>query len=200
MRRCSTSPTTRRRFSREDAFSSRRHRTLEAAATLEKAARLNPLPEYQWALADALRSRQTRSTKPLRSRSSSSSRARTIRARSPSTCRHGVRTATGQSISRGASWRTRSDIFTLDALAWALASAGKIDEASALMNRALAEGTEDARLFLHAAVIAAADGRPADAARWQRKARKLRFMLLPSELGVLRTGIVTHTPGMRSWQ
>ena len=29
---------------------------LEAAATLEKAARLNPLPEYRWALADALRS------------------------------------------------------------------------------------------------------------------------------------------------
>ena len=60
------------------------------------------------------------------------------------------------------------------------------------MTRALAEGTEDARLFLHAAVIAAADGRPADAARWQRKASTLRFTLLPSELGVLRTGIVTH--------
>ena len=59
------------------------------------------------------------------------------------------------------------------------------------MARALAEGTEDGRLFLHAAVIAAADGRPADAARWARKARTLRFTLLPSELGVLRTGIVT---------
>ena len=92
----------------------------------------------------------------------------------------------------------RSDIFTLDALAWALASAGKIDEASALMARALAEGTQDARLFLHAAVIAAADGRPADAARWQRKASKLRFMLLPSELGVLRMGIVTTPQCMRS--
>ena len=29
---------------------------LEAAATLEKAARLNPLPEYRWAFADVLRS------------------------------------------------------------------------------------------------------------------------------------------------
>ncbi len=35
----------------------------------------------------------------------------------------------------------RADVFTLDALAWALASAGEIDEASALMARALAEGT-----------------------------------------------------------
>ena len=58
------------------------------------------------------------------------------------------------------------------------------------MARALAEGTEDGRLFFHAAVIAAADGRPADAARWARKAHRLRFTLLPSELGVLRKGIV----------
>jgi hypothetical protein len=84
---------------------------------------------------------------------------------------------------------TRQDVFTLDALAWALASAGQIQEASALMTRALAEGTEDARLFLHAAVIAAADSRTADAARYARKAHALRFTLLPSELGVLRRGI-----------
>jgi hypothetical protein len=57
------------------------------------------------------------------------------------------------------------------------------------MTRALAEGTEDGRLFLHAAVIAAADGRRADAARYARKAHALRFTLLPSELGVLRRGI-----------
>src|SRR6185503_4168122 len=84
---------------------------------------------------------------------------------------------------------TRQDVFTLDALAWALASAGQIQEASALMTRALAEGTEDGRLFLHAAVIAEADGRPTDAARYRRKAHALRFTLLPSELGVLRRGI-----------
>lgn len=63
---------------------------------------------------------------------------------------------------------------------------GDIHEASALIERALAEGTADARLFLHASVIAAADGRPADAARWAGKARQLRFTLLPSELGCSR--------------
>src|SRR5262249_32634256 len=31
------------------------NKTDEAVATLERAARLNPLPEYQWTLADALR-------------------------------------------------------------------------------------------------------------------------------------------------
>ena len=90
----------------------------------------------------------------------------------------------------------RSDIFTLDALAWSLVNAGEVREASAHMERALAEGTEDGRLFLHASVIAAADGRPADAARWARKAQTLRFTLLPSELGVLR-GNRCPTPGMR---
>ena len=62
------------------------------------------------------------------------------------------------------------------------------------MARALAEGTQDGRLFVHAGVIAADDGRPADAARWADKARRLRFMLLPSELEVLRTGLATPPP------
>jgi hypothetical protein len=62
------------------------------------------------------------------------------------------------------------------------------------MARALAEGTEDGRLFLHAAVIAAADGRRADAARWAEKARRFSFTLLPSELGMLRRGLVTPSP------
>ena len=102
------------------------------------------------------------------------------------------------SISPGVKWKIAADVFTLDALAWALASTGQVREASTLMDRALAEGTEDGRLFVHASVIAAADGRPADAARWARKAHELRFTLLPSEIGVLRKGIVYITPCMRS--
>ena len=86
--------------------------------------------------------------------------------------------------------KVRSDIFTLDALAWSLVNVGEVREASTCMERALAEGTEDGRLFLHASVIAAADGRPADAARWAHKAHTLRFTLLPSELGVLRGNVV----------
>jgi tetratricopeptide (TPR) repeat protein len=49
--------------------------------------------------------------------------------------------------------KTRADVFTLDALAWALHAAGKATEAQAMMWRALAEGTQDARLQFHAAVI-----------------------------------------------
>jgi tetratricopeptide (TPR) repeat protein len=49
--------------------------------------------------------------------------------------------------------KTRADVFTLDALAWALHAAGKTTEAQAVMRRALAEGTQDPRLQFHAAFI-----------------------------------------------
>jgi Flp pilus assembly protein TadD len=80
----------------------------------------------------------------------------------------------------------RADIFTQDARAWALAAGGRIDEAHAAMTRALAENTEDARLFLHAGVISASRGQPADATRWLAKAHALRTTLLPSEIEMLR--------------
>jgi len=53
------------------------------------------------------------------------------------------------------------------------------------MTRALAEGTEDGRLFLHAGAIAAAGDRRAEARKWLRKAEALRATLLPSEVDEL---------------
>jgi hypothetical protein len=78
-------------------------------------------------------------------------------------------------------------VFTHDALAWALASAGRIDDARAHMTRALAAGTDDARLYLHAAAIAAASDRHADARRWAGRARARAATLLPSERDLLDT-------------
>jgi hypothetical protein len=75
----------------------------------------------------------------------------------------------------------RADVFTHDALAWALASVGQWEEASREMERALAEGTRDARLFLHAGIIAAELARPQEAAKWLSEAGKACQTLLPSE-------------------
>ena len=167
---------------------------VDAVETLTRAARLNPLPEYQWALADALRLvSRTDEAAALESqlvREGVTADPRTL-ALYLSTRRQGGRMAVDLARRE---LEKRADIFTLDALAWALASSGQLQEASTLMARALAEGTEDGRLFVHAAVIAAADGRPADAARWAEKARRLSFTLLPSEVGVLRRGLATPPP------
>ena len=167
---------------------------VDAVETLTRAARLNPLPEYQWALADALRLLgRTDEAAALESqlvREGVTADPRTL-ALYLSTRRQGGRMAVDLARRE---LEKRADIFTLDALAWALASSGQLQEASTLMARALAEGTEDGRLFVHAAVIAAADGRPADAARWAEKARRLSFTLLPSEVGVLRRGLATPPP------
>jgi tetratricopeptide (TPR) repeat protein len=162
---------------------------LEAAVTLQKAAAVNPLPEYRWALADALRSLS-------RNDEAAAVEQQLVAQGSedPRTLALFLSTRREDPVKAVALARQelekRSDVFTLDALAWALASSGEIAEASSIMTRALAEGTEDARLFLHAAAIAAADGRYADARRWASQAQALHFTLLPSELGVLRTGIV----------
>jgi tetratricopeptide (TPR) repeat protein len=164
-------------------------KTADAVQSLERAARLNPAPEYQWTFADALRLLDRADEASLIEqrllRDGASDDPRTLALYLSTRREHGDRAIALARREMG----KRHDVFTLDALAWALASAGEIQEASALMTRALAEGTKDGRLFLHAAVIAAADGRPDDAARYRRKAHELRFTLLPSELGVLRGGI-----------
>ena len=45
---------------------------------------------------------------------------------------------------------TRADVFTIDALAWALNANGRVPEALEYSKKALSEGTQDARLFYHA--------------------------------------------------
>jgi len=162
----------------------------EAVKTLEHAARLNPLPEYQWTLSDALRrlsrNEEAAALEKQLVRDGLASDPRTLALYLSTRGSDGGKAVDLARREMG----NRRDVFTLDALAWALASTGQLREASMLIDRALAEGTQDGRLFLHAAVIAAAAGRSSDARRWALKAHTLRFTLLPSELGVLRKGIV----------
>jgi hypothetical protein len=54
------------------------------------------------------------------------------------------------------------------------------------MQRAMAEGTQDARLLFHAGVIASQAGHSADGERWLRKASELSHLLLPSERNELQ--------------
>ena len=133
----------------------------DAVAALSRAAQLNPLPEYQWALGDALRLHGDHEQADL-VESELTSRGAEADARTLALFLATRRAAVTKAVALAErELQTRADIFSLDALAWSLVAAGRTAEAQVTMTRALAEGTEDGRLFLHAGVIAAAGDRRA---------------------------------------
>ena len=62
---------------------------------------------------------------------------------------------------------------------------GHAEQAWRFAQRAIAEGTQDGRLFLHAGVIASAAGQRKKAAAYLAKAKVMQEMLLPSERKIL---------------
>src|SRR5207245_8009146 len=92
---------------------------------------------------------------------------------------------TGRRLAKG-EFGSRSDVFTHDTLAWSLAAAGKFGEARKEMENALAEGTQDGRLFFHAAMIASETGDDIETRLWLDKANSLSHLLLPSERNELQ--------------
>lgn len=153
----------------------------EAVKALRLAAQFNPLPEYQWALADVLREagwvNEAASVEAQLRRGGAASDPRTLalylatRREAPDLA---LRLAQEELATRG-------DVFTHDALAWALWAAGKNAAAQTEMKLALAADTRDARLFFHAAMIASTSGEAIDALDRLKKSEVLARMLLPSE-------------------
>jgi hypothetical protein len=92
----------------------------------------------------------------------------------------------------------RRDVFTHDALAWALAQAGRAAEAQLHATEALSEGTVDARLFLHAGIIASLNNDNKQAKRLLRKASLIQQMLLPSERKLLDAWRSLSMPSIHS--
>src|SRR5262249_7457377 len=118
----------------------------DAVASLTIAEMANPLPEYQWALAEAMRvahrEAEAVQIEGVLREGGAVADPRTFAlylASSGGDATNAVRLATME-------LETRADVFTYDALAWSLAAAGRWNEANTNMQRALAEGTQDARL------------------------------------------------------
>lgn len=156
------------------------NRPTDALVDLQRAAKLNPLPEYQWALADVLsvtgdRAQATELESQIADRSTEDPRTLSLfLATHKRGVERAVRLAEQELTNRG-------DVFSHDALAWALAAAGRISEAQQHMNHALSEGTVDPRLYLHAGIIAALNGDHKQAQRRLTAAAATQQMLLPSE-------------------
>jgi len=158
----------------------------DAVTVFGRAAELNPLPEYQWTLSEALRA----AGKEEEAAGVEAELARRGPVADPRTCALYLATW-GKDLDKAlglarAELTTRQDVFTHDTLAWALAAMGQTEEAWREDQLALAEGTRDARLSFHAAVIASKAGQPDMATRHLAAAQGMIQMLLPSEQLQLR--------------
>ncbi|HKC88805.1 MAG TPA: hypothetical protein VKG02_22670, partial [Blastocatellia bacterium] len=153
----------------------------EAVGALERAAHLNPLPEYQWALADALRAENRNdAAEEVERRLAATGAANDPRSYSLFLSTRGRDTDVALRLAEE-ELKVRQDIYTLDALAWAQSAKGDAAEGWKTMRSALALGTEDARLYLHAAAIAAQAGENKQAKIYAQKAARSAFSLLPGE-------------------
>jgi tetratricopeptide (TPR) repeat protein len=156
-----------------------------AAGPLGRAETLNPLPEYQWWLADTLRARgDAVQAGAVETKLKARAEASDPRTYALFLATRGAQSALAVSLAR-AELGNREDVFTEDALAWALASSGDYAGAQAAMTAALSAHTDDARLFLHAGEIALGRGEPAAAKGYFGRAARYRFTLTPSERSLL---------------
>lgn len=158
-----------------------------ALADYRNAARLAPLPEYQWALADALRD------------SGQEAEAATVeRELEESGARNDPRTFAFYLLTRSKrleevselltkELEQRRDANTLDALAFLQFRQGKNNEAQKTILGALATRTCEPRVLLHAALITKAIATaPQDIEHAMQRARRMAHGLLPSERKLLQ--------------
>jgi tetratricopeptide (TPR) repeat protein len=153
--------------------------TEQAIEPLKQAAALNPLPEYQWALIEALHA-TGQTNQALETQFKEHAAATDPRTYSLYLATEQQDPATAVRLAQE-ELNVRNDVFTQDAMAWALTSAGNYDEAGSHMDQALSQGTQDARLFYHAGIIAENLGNADTALHLFIQAEALDQMLLPSE-------------------
>jgi tetratricopeptide (TPR) repeat protein len=160
-------------------------KTTEAIEVSKRAAVLNPLPEYQWTLSEALRAAdrvgEAQAIEAQLRRRGAADDPRTF---SLYLATRGEDVPAALRLAK-MELETRADVFTLDALAWAWMASGNAEQAWIFAQRAVAEGTQDGRMFLHTGVIASAAGQSEKAAAYLAKATVLQKMLLPSERKIL---------------
>jgi Flp pilus assembly protein TadD len=157
----------------------------EAEFCLAHAAHLNPIPEYQWWHADSLeaagRDREANELREELRQTGASNDPRTFAVFLATT---GDQASEALFLARS-EVEQRPDPFSWDALAWAQLAAGNSSAAGQSMQRALSFKTRDARLFLHAAIIAQHLNKEEDAARYFNEARPLAATLTPLERTLL---------------
>lgn len=158
----------------------------EAAVVLRRAVALNPLPEYQWWLADTLRAGGCNDEAvKIEAELTLHGESGDPRTLALFLATRGGDVVTALRLAR-AELGERSDGFTHDAVAWALAASGDFVAAEVAMRAALAEGTQDARLYFHAGEIAVGRGEREAAQTYFAQAWPSAASLTPGEQSRLK--------------
>ncbi|MDQ3001063.1 MAG: hypothetical protein M3Y08_07355 [Fibrobacterota bacterium] len=160
-------------------------RTSAAVSDLTASTRAHSLPETQWALAEALRSSgrpsSADSVESLLSAGGARMDPRTL-SLFLATRKRSTQEAHSLALRELAK---RGDVFTHDAVAWAAYASGDLGSAASHADSAMARGTKDPRMSLHAGLIAKAAGRTELARTRLGAARAQSQLLLPSERRLL---------------
>jgi len=157
----------------------------EALADLEQAQEKTTLPEVQWLLADVLRRvGQEMAADAVVVKLSDTANREDPRTVALFLATEGLNPALALEVAR-TELGVRQDVFTLDAMAWASLAAGDVPTARRFALQATAAGTKEARLFLHAGIIAARTGFAEEAVGWLNRALELRHTLFPGERDLL---------------
>ncbi len=157
------------------------NRPLDAVPVLMQAVQADPLPAFRWTLYEALQAagkQGAASTQEAALRKHGAVEDRRTYSLFLATVGDDPETALHLALQE---LEQREDVFTLDAVAWALNAVKRNAEALDYSRRALAEGTQDARLYWHAGVIAARTGDSERSFELLSKARSTQQTLLPSE-------------------
>ena len=163
----------------------------QAALLLGEAASKQPDTAILWALADCLEA-VGKSARADRIRAGIERRGRHADPRTLSLylATNGDNVPLALSLAQK-EFELRQDVYTHDAIAWAALAAEKPELAAVHMSQALAEGTQDARLFLHAGIIALVRHDATSSVSYLGKANALRHMLLPSESQQLERALLS---------
>lgn len=152
-----------------------------AVPRFSQAAEQARLPEYQWILADALREAGQLQAAANEERQLAQNGA----SNDPRTFAIYL-ASRGQQLDEAlrlalAELKARQDVFTMDAVGWALYAEGRYAEAAGYSQKSLLAGTQDARLFYHAGCIAMKNENRAKAEKFFQSTAGIRQMLFPSE-------------------
>ena len=162
------------------------NRNVEAAAVLRRAAERTGLAEHQWLWLEA----EQAAGNAAGARLAEAGLTRTGAATDPRTyslylATRGGDAATALRLARD-ELTVRADVQTQDAVAWALYASGSYSQALPHARLAIALGTPEPRLWLHAGLIAIRTGDRVSGRAWLARATSRPSFLLPSELARLR--------------